>query len=126
MTKIDHERIRHFQKEAESWKRLLEYIQQENSYLKNQLADLVNRDIDEEMLGEAEEFQNRFIKKDEMITLMRRDIRDYDDWLLSLSSQCDSDKYYHKQKRLRNEIELLEQLFNKLKFEFLNYIAEKI
>ena len=80
MTTIDRQRIRHFQKESESWKRLLEYIQQENSYLKDLLADIVSQDINRELLGRAEEFQNQFITKDEMIALLRGDIYDFEQW----------------------------------------------
>lgn len=128
MTTIDRQRIRHFQKESESWKRLLEYIQQENSYLKDLLADIVSQDINRELLGRAEEFQNQFITKDEMIALLRGDIYDFEQWLLNLASHYkrNINEYLEKQRKLRNEIESLEQRFNKLKFEFLNYVSEKI
>lgn len=128
MTTIDRQRIRHFQKESESWKRLLEYIQQENSYLKDLLADIVSQDINRELLGRAEEFQNQFITKDEMIALLRGDIYDFEQWLLNLAShnKRNINEYLEKQRKLRNEIESLEQRFNKLKFEFLNYVSEKI
>ena len=103
-------------------------MQQENSYLKNLLADAVNQDINNEMLVEAEDFQNRFIKNDEIIALLRRDIYNFNERLSDHSSKAgmDNEKYYSVQKKLRNEIELLEQQFNKLKFEFLYFISEKI
>jgi hypothetical protein len=128
MATIDQSRISRFQKESESWRRVLEYMQQENSYLKNLLADVVNQDINNEMLVEAEDFQNRFIKNDEIIALLRRDIYNFNERLSDHSSKAgmDNEKYYPVQKKLRNEIELLEQQFNKLKFEFLYFISEKI
>ena len=105
MATIDQSRISRFQKESESWRRVLEYMQQENSYLKNLLADVVNQDINNEMLVEAEDFQNRFIKNDEIIALLRRDIYNFNERLSDHSSKAgmDNEKYYPVQKKLRNE-----------------------
>ena len=128
MSKIIQGSTRHFQNEFELWKRSLEYIRQENSYLKNQLADIVIQDISNEFLYKAEEFQNRFIIKDEMIETVQRNIYEFNNWIYDHLRQDnkDNDKYFMIQKKLRNEIEQLEQRFINLKFEFLNYIAEKI
>ena len=127
MITIDQVRIRHFHKESESWKRLLEYIQQETTYLRNQLAEVVCEDISNELVADAEEFQNRFIIIDEIIALVRGDICNYNSWLFEQLAQQDRDneKYYKLQRRLRNEIQLLDQRFSKFKFEFLNYIVDK-
>ena len=128
MSRIIQGNTRHFQNEFELWKRSLEYIRQENSYLKNQLADIVIQDISNEFLCKAEEFQNRFIIKDEMIETVQRNIYEFNNWIYDHLRQDnkDNDKYFMIQKKLRNEIEQLEQRFINLKFEFLNYIAEKI
>ena len=119
-------RVRQFQKESESWKRMLEYIQMENSYLKTRLSDVVSEDGRKELLAEAENFQNRFIRKDEVISLVRRDIREFDTLLLNSleAGNINLAETSKKQKKLRTEMETLEQRFNKLKFEFHNYIAE--
>ena len=128
MSRIIQGNTRHFQNEFELWKRSLEYIRQENSYLKNQLADIVIQDISNEFLYKAEEFQNRFLIKDEMIETVQRNIYEFNNWIYDHLRQDnkDNDKYFMIQKKLRNEIEQLEQRFINLKFEFLNYIAEKI
>ena len=128
MSKIIQGSTSHFQNESELWKRSLEYIRQENSYLKNQLADIVIQDISNEFLYKAEEFQNRFIIKDEMIETVQRNIYEFNNWIYDHLQQDNkaNDKYFMIQKKLRNEIEQLEQRFINLKFEFLNYIAEKI
>lgn len=119
-------RVRQFQKESESWKRMLEYIQMENSCLKTRLSDVVSEDGRKELLAEAENFQNRFIRKDEVISLVRRDIREFDTLLLNSleAGNINLAETSKKQKKLRTEMETLEQRFNKLKFEFHNYIAE--
>ena len=124
MSKIIQGSTSHFQNESELWKRSLEYIRQENSYLKNQLADIVIQDISTEFLYKAEEFQNRFIIKDEMIETVQRNIYEFNNWIYDHLRQDnkDNDKYFMIQKKLRNEIEQLEQRFINLKFEFPNYL----
>jgi hypothetical protein len=126
MEVMDRERVKQFHKESESWKRLLEFIQAENSHLKTRIADIVSRDISKEMLVEAENFQNRFIRKDEMMALARKDIRDFATWITGehIDDAIFLNAALKKQKKLRTEMEILEQRFNKLKFEFHNYIAE--
>ena len=126
MMVMEQLRVRQFQKESESWKRMLEYIQMENSCLKTRLSDVVSEDGRKELLAEAENFQNRFIRKDEVISLVRRDIREFDTLLLNSleAGNINLAETSKKQKKLRTEMETLEQRFNKLKFEFHNYIAE--
>ena len=126
MLVMEQLRVRQYQKESESWKRMLEYIQMENSCLKTRLADVVSQDSRNVMLAEAENFQNRFIRKDEVISLVRRDIREFDTLLMSslAAGNINLAETSKRQKKLRTEMETLEQRFNKLKFEFHNYIAE--
>ena len=106
-------RVRQFQKESESWKRMLEYIQMENSCLKTRLSDVVSEDGRKELLAEAENFQNRFIRKDEVISLVRRDIREFDTLLLNSleAGNINLAETSKKQKKLRTEMETLEQRF---------------
>jgi len=121
------ERVNQFRKECESWRRLLDYLLHENSFLKNRLADIVIQDIDSEMLSEAEDFQNNFIRMDEMIRLLKWDVIAYDSSLTLISSHDTNEleKHSKKQKKIRTEAEALEQGFNKLKFVFNNYIEDK-
>ncbi len=128
MLVMNRDRLKLFHKENESWKRLLEFIQAENCYLKARIADIVNQEISEDMLAEAENFQHRFIRKDEMIALARKDIRDFDGWI---ARQTTGDGTILKealqmQTKLRTEMEKLEQRFNVLKSEFNNYISENL
>ncbi len=125
MVVMDRERLKQLRDESDAWKRALQFMQTENSHLKTRIADIVTQDISNEMLAEAENFQNRFITKDELIALARKDIRDFDTWLALTPADnnflCEA---LQKQKKLRTELETLEQRFNKLKFEFHQYIAE--
>jgi uncharacterized protein Yka (UPF0111/DUF47 family) len=72
-------KIRQFRHESDTWKRNLEFMMQENVYLKNRLAEVLQTiSGDEDILDTAEHYQNEFIQEDEMIYLLRRDIAKLD------------------------------------------------
>ena len=57
-----------------TWKRLLDFFMQENSYLKTRLSKVVDRENDNLLIVKAEYFQNEFILKDEYIQDIENDI----------------------------------------------------
>ena len=75
--------VRQFQEVLENWKQLLNSRMEENVLLKNKLADLLknNFDFGQNSLEEIEEFQTQFIMEDELIHLLRRDVKDLDNLL---------------------------------------------
>ena len=60
-------KIEQFLHENITWKRLLDFFNQENSYLKNRLSEVVDRATDKTLISTAEHFQNEFILNDECI-----------------------------------------------------------
>ena len=114
--------------ENETWKRILEFIQTENVYLKNRLAQITRADHKNNFLEEIEQFQNELLAEDHTISMLRNDVskqekrlkKDYllDRLLIGEISEI--------QKRLRKEIEIAEQKFNSLKFAFNHYFSEKL
>ena len=59
-----------------TWKRLLDFFIQENSFLKTRLSEVVDRETDKTFIANAEHFQNEFILKDEYIHDIERDIKE--------------------------------------------------
>ena len=53
--------------ESDTWKRHLQFIQQENNYLKTRLSQVLQQDTDEDFLERAEFFQNKFIAEDDTV-----------------------------------------------------------
>jgi hypothetical protein len=108
--------------ENETWRRLLEFLQAENVFLKTRLARIANASIAPELLEQIEYFQNQFIGEDNSLALLRYDVarlrQDSD------HHNTDGAALLHHRKKLRKDIELAEQTFSKLKFEFNNYFAE--
>lgn len=75
--------VRQFQTEIETWKRLLNSRMEENVLLKIQISDILKDNYDQNSLEEIEEFQTKFIREDELILSLRREVNDLDNLLYS-------------------------------------------
>ncbi len=112
-----------FHHEIKTWVRLLEFFKQENTFLKNRLAEVVDAKTDKEFLSLAEQFQNKFIIKDEYIDELKHDINLLDQELINSKVVLVDNKLIKRQEKLRNEMEYFERDFNLLKNEFNKYLS---
>lgn len=121
-------KFKQFEHENETWKRLLEFLQIENVHLKTRLANITRESITKDLLEQIEYYQNQFVKEDETIALLRHDVAGQQHWLTREFYEDGSiwRELLRKQEKLRREIEIAEQRFNKLKFEFNNYLAANL
>jgi len=115
-----------FAHEIEGWKHILETIMEENSFLKNKLGALLKvATYDPEFLGNAEYFQNKFLKQDETIAFLRKDIEEQIRTLvpIKLVDSNNRTNIIRTQQQLRTDMESTETDFNNLLFEFNNFLA---
>ena len=118
-----------FKHENETWLRTLDYFQQENIYLKNRIAQLAKPSINNSFLNDLENFQSRFIDKDAVISILRYDIAIQNDLIGDDDSPTDGAtnlKITNNQNKLREDMQQMEKEFNRLKFEFNNYLANTL
>ena len=119
-------RLKQYQEEFSAWRRILAFIQQETATLKMRLSDMLsNSGLNNSVVGQAEEYQARILRKEEMVGLMRRDICELEKQLNKAitSNQLDQELIL-KQKDLRREFRHVISAFNELKFSFNNFVAE--
>ena len=118
-------KIEQFLYENLTWERLLDFFKQENSYLKTRLSEVVDITVDKDFLAYAEQFQNKFILKDELIDELQHDVHEQQDRLTKSKSSIliSEEKINKTQKKLRNEMEYFEKEFIGLKNEFNRYLA---
>ena len=124
---ITETKIKQFRHESDTWKRNLEFIMEENAYLKNRLAEVLKTvSPDEDILSAAEQYQNNFVREDETIHILRGDIADFDKLLVKEIYQDGQviGEMMRKQKKLAVEMKNTVGEFNKLKFDFNNYLGE--
>lgn len=111
-----------FHHENKTWARLLEFFKQENYFMKNRLSEVLDHSVDKDFLALAEQFQNKFILKDEYIDELRHDINKQDQLLTNSSGVPVDNKLTKTQGKLRNEMEYFEKDFYNLKNEFNKYL----
>lgn len=70
--------IRQFQTEIETWKELLNSRVEENVLLKNKISEILKNNYEQNSLEEIEDFQTQFIKEDELINSLKRNINELD------------------------------------------------
>jgi hypothetical protein len=115
-----------FHHENKTWSRLLDFFKQENSFLKNRLSEVVDHSADKEFLALAEQFQNKFIIKDEIIDELRHDINTQDVDLINRKEILVDLKLQKRQEKLRNEMEYFEKDFIQLKNDFNKYLSSGV
>ncbi len=111
-----------FHHENRTWIRLLEFFKQENYFMKNRLSEVLEHQVDKDFLALAEQFQNKFILKDEYIDELRHDINKLDQILNEIPGEWISNKHNATQVKLKNEMDYFEKDFNKLRNEFNEYL----
>ena len=117
--------IRQVSREAEAWKKILGFLQQENILQKNKLVVILKTDHkkDEDLLEIAEQYQYQFLQQDEALRLMWNDIAELEK--LMEGNNCDNiqrKKLSQRWKKFRKEIESLEINFDKLNSGFNNFL----
>ncbi|UEG50095.1 hypothetical protein LK994_01225 [Ferruginibacter lapsinanis] len=117
-------KIEQFIYESLTWDRLLDFFKQENSYLKTRLSEVVDITVDKDFLAYAEQFQNKFILKDELIDELQHDVNEQRERLTKNKGSIlnGEEKISKAQKKLRNEMEYFEKEFIGLKNEFNRYL----
>ena len=111
--------------ETEALKRKLGYIMAENVHTKNRLAEVLTQKFDISMLEKIEEFHNQFLKQDELITILRHELSEFEN-LLNKEITKDGEvlsKVKVKMHKLREHIINSELEFDKLKSSFNNYLS---
>lgn len=99
--------------ETSSWIRLIDFLHQENAFLKTRLSEVMDDITNNQNLALAEHFQNQFLVKDDVYDHMKNDLqRHVDKWNLQTSSDES------------NAVELLKKIHARLK-EQIDYIERE-
>jgi hypothetical protein len=120
-----------FYHENMTWERLIDFLKQENSFLKNRLAQVLDHNgpgIDQ-FIAEAEHFQTQFILKDGFFEELKHDIQEQGKNLNHAYPQENAvlnRKIIKQQDKLRNEMAYLEKDFARLKHEFNNFLLKAL
>ena len=108
----DSSTLTQFRLEIAAWIRLVEFLNEENTYLKNRLSEVIDQIQDSENLALAEHFQNQFIIKDDIYDHVLYDLKkQLFKWrdAKSIHTNETSEELNKIQKNLRAQIEFIER-----------------
>ena len=111
--------------ETSSWVRLIDFLHQENSFLKTRLSEVMDEITNSKNLALAEHFQNQFIVKDDVYDHMKHDLqRHIEKWNQQTSTdesnQVLSLKKIHS--RLKEQIDYIERDHTILRKDYNTYL----
>jgi peptide subunit release factor 1 (eRF1) len=122
----DSSTLNQFQFEIHSWIRLVEFLNQENTYLKNRLSEVIDQIKDIENLALAEHFQNQFIVKDDVYDHILHNLKKQaHEWreIKMVTSKDIRDELAKTQKNLRDQIEFIERDHALMTKDYNTYLA---
>lgn len=120
--------LRQFIYESEEWGRLLAFLKQENVMYKLRLSEMVNSLDDEEVVAEAEKFNDDFLSQDGIVDFLITELRSQNK-LLKKESYLDGKvltEMMRNQKRLRADIEKAEEIFSGTKKNFSGFVSSRL
>jgi len=119
--------LEQLKQESNSWRQRLRLIAEENVHLKYQLAEVVKDKLKNDMLEDIEKFQSMFIKEDEVIKLLRKDIASLNELISKASANQDNWIDVSAETNVvRNHLSIAEKQFIQLRQDFNNYLSKKI
>jgi hypothetical protein len=113
--------------ECAGWRRLLSFLIEENVQLKSLVPEILSSSGDKVLLAGIEQFQDRFIREDGVLSLLRNDIAGFEKMLQKEETESGkySEQLYRKLDILRNNLQTLETQFSKLRSEYFRFLLEK-
>lgn len=123
---IPNNKIKEYQKDLNSWKKILNSRMEENVLMKNKLGDLLKKNYNKNHLEQIEEFQNKFLREDEVTDMLRNDVIKFDDLLSSQGFKDDKlgESCEKRMKKLRAELVQSENYFCSLTASFDDFAFE--
>ena len=121
-------KIKQLQYEISSWKRFLDYLTEENIQMKNRLSEILKDKFDSYLLEEVDGFQTRFIRKDNLVEVLRNEVMELDETPVAeiFKDERIFKKITAKIKRLHKNISNTEKQFSKLKSDFHKFLSTNI
>lgn len=110
--------------ENEGWRKELALLEDENIHFKTRLADILKNSFHRNQLENLEYFQNRFLKMDEQLVLLKHEVREQLYHLQQEHFHMNGEykKAVEVQRKLEVKIIIIKENFKKLSIEFNGYL----
>ena len=123
--KKEHMDVLHF--EHERWTKQLEFYKDELLTYNHRLEEIVTRYNGRGVMKELESFQNKFIRQNEVIDILKHDIHEHETVLAKsfIENPTASDhRLFDYHDGLRNRMDIFVKLYSELKTGFMRYLSK--
>jgi hypothetical protein len=114
--------------ETEAWKRLLDFLKQENSFAKNRLAEVTRLSAGDQLfLNTAENYLNDLLQLETIIALIKIDVNAFEKIFERKNINDEEiEKLVSKKHQIDKEMRKLEQEFKNIKSTFDRFAMETV
>jgi len=107
-------KLTQYRYETDAWKRQLGFMTEESIFAKNHIAAILQEPGDAGMLEALESFQSNFIENDNLISLLKNEIAEFDKLLIrkTFTNGKNNSLVNNSARKLRQQIRLAEQAFS--------------
>lgn len=121
-----NEKIEEFHVVINAWKNIFHSRIEENIRMKNKLGDILKNNYAQNHLPEMEEFQNKFIREDEVTDLLRNDLIKFDNLSYNqvFKGEQMRESFEKSMNNLRKDIIKSEEHFDLLIASFANFVKK--
>lgn len=113
--------------EMYEWLKSLEFYKGELKFWRQRLSEVVSRNSNNEVLREAEHFQNQVIIQEENIDILRHDIKQFENHLenwFDKHPKLDDPKLLEIESHLRERMKTFEHIYVDIKHEYYSYLRK--
>lgn len=110
----------HCIKECRKWQTVLNELRTRNVQLKEQLSQAVNGDVSLSFVEQAELFQQKFVEKDQILELLRHDVKAMLDKLSEHPTNGAADRQYTMLKK--DMVKLMDE-FHHMEISFSQFVT---
>lgn len=124
-TNKEHLDVLHFEHEA--WVKQLAFYKDELKTYTNRLEDIVKRYTGRGVMQELEQYQNQFIRQNEVIDILTHDINAHEQVLVNSVKQnpvASDHRLFNDHDELRDRMATFLKIYNELKVNFMRYLVK--
>jgi hypothetical protein len=122
-------KLEQFHQENSTWIRILDFMEQETSFMKTRLSKALDLLNSSDLIEWAENFQTQVLHKEAAIDLLKQDIQSQEKRLASeylFEGNHLKDEVVKSQSQLRLQMNYVENDFNSMRKEFNEFLALKL
>lgn len=113
--------------ELNLWLNEFKFYKDEIRIFNNRLEEIVVKNTSPEVLQELEHFQNQYIRQEEVIDVLRHDVKQHENLLETESNEhpvAIDHRFFEDHTDLRNQIERFKDIYAELKIDFFRFLSK--